>query len=339
MAVVSDGGLERGDHRKLCERPADLVEASLLGIGVAALPRLVEPRDRRGVHVGRGADAAGAAAAHVAQQEGLRAGEDVEARPGERIEERLRVVPVAAAVFHPRGLLRIGLEQALDQAERDRYLGHGRNVIEIHAQPRLPHPLDDLGEAPEQAVVAHALVIERRQHQRAAAAQLDGVSGQPNGIGERTAARARHHPGGIEASAHQPLEQLDLLLHRQRVGFGVRSEHREADVLGEQPPALADEAIGVGREIGLERGDDRRKHAGDALGVVHGVRSLCARVCVARVRVCSTSTRVTRSRIPRRPLVQRLDLAQYPAAAGKTVLQRVGSVGPSSVSATACHFA
>ncbi len=46
----------------------------------------------------------------------------------------------------------------------------------------------------------------------------------------------------------------------------------------EQPPALAREALGVGREIGLEGRDHRREHAGDALDVVHDVASMCGRL-------------------------------------------------------------
>src|SRR5207237_442371 len=99
-APVGDGGLERGDHRKRREDPADLVEPLLLGVGVAGLPGVVEARDGRRVHVGGGADAAGAAVAHALQQEGLGAGEDVEAALGERVQEGLRVLPVAAAVLH-----------------------------------------------------------------------------------------------------------------------------------------------------------------------------------------------------------------------------------------------
>jgi hypothetical protein len=69
--------------------------------------------------------------------------------------------------------------------------------------------------------------------------------------------RPWHHARGVEPAADQPIEQLDLLVDRQGVGLRVRPEHCQADVLREQPPALAREALGVRRQIGLERRDDR----------------------------------------------------------------------------------
>jgi hypothetical protein len=142
-------------------------------------------------------------------------------------------------------------------------------VVEVHAQPRFSHPLDHLGETPEQPVVADALVVERREHQHAATPQLHGVRGEPDRVGQRAVTGARHHPGGVDARADQPVEQLDLLVDRQRVGLRVGAEHGQADILRQQPAALAHEPLGVGRQIGLEGRDDGRQNAGDALGIVH----------------------------------------------------------------------
>ena len=72
-----------------------LVQRFLLGIGIDLLPRFVELHDRCRVHVTRGGDAAGAAAAHVFEQHGLGAGKNVKAVRLEIFEHRGRVVPIA----------------------------------------------------------------------------------------------------------------------------------------------------------------------------------------------------------------------------------------------------
>src|SRR3989442_12509447 len=150
-AVVGDGGLEGRDHRKLLEDAANHVQARLLGLGAGAPPGVEEARDRSRMAVPGGADAAGAAGPHVLEQEGLGASEDVEAALRERGEERLRVAPVAPAVLHAADLSRIRREQALDEARRDGHLRHRRDVVEVHAQARLPPTLRHLRQNPRQA--------------------------------------------------------------------------------------------------------------------------------------------------------------------------------------------
>src|SRR6267142_2354288 len=276
-AVAGDHRLERGDHRVALHDAADLVEARLLGVGLRGLPLAVEFGDGPGVHVGGGADAARAASAHVGEQEGLAAREHVEAPGRERVQHRLRVAPVARAVLHAGHDARVGLEQPLDEPERDRHLGHRGDVVDVHAQPPVAHPLDHLREAPEEPVVGDALVVERRQHQHPARAQLHGVRGELHRIGERAAAGARHEPPRIDAARDHAVEQLDLLLGGQRVGLRVRPALRQPHVLRQEPAALAHEALRVGGQVGLERGDDGGEDALDAIGLVgcaHAQRSL-----------------------------------------------------------------
>ena len=65
---------------------------ALVGIGIP--PVRIKPMDRRGIDVGRGADAAFTAVAHVREQEGFRSREHVE-HLMERLEHRLGVAPIA----------------------------------------------------------------------------------------------------------------------------------------------------------------------------------------------------------------------------------------------------
>src|SRR6266852_7105820 len=204
-AVAGDDRFERGDHRVALHDAADLVEARLLGVGLGGLPLAVELRDGPGVHVGGGADAAGAAIAHVGEQEGLAPREDVEAGGREGVEHRLGIVPVARAVLHAGHDARVGLEQPLDQPERYRHLGDRGDVVDVQAEPPVAHPLDHLREALEEAVVGDALVVKRRQHQHPARPQLHGVRGEPHRIGERAGACARHEPPRIDAARDHPV--------------------------------------------------------------------------------------------------------------------------------------
>ena len=62
-----------------------------------------------------------------------------------------------------------------------------REVIEVDRdRPRRGRRHDrlDIG---DQTVIGHALVIERRQHQRAGKAEFGGMAGQRDGIGEAAA--------------------------------------------------------------------------------------------------------------------------------------------------------
>src|SRR6266542_3776887 len=278
---MCDGGLERGNHRILREDAANRIEPFLLGVGVCCLPRREEPRDGSRIDVGGGADAAHAAVTQALEEEGLAAREYVEACLGEVVQICLGIVPVAGGILGARDDARIGSEETLDQPHRDAHLRDGRDVIEVDAQTPVSHALDDLREILEEPVVGDALVVERREHEHAPAAEFHGMRSEPYRIGESAASRARHHAGRVHPPAHQTIEQLRLLFRRERVRLGVRTEYREAHVLAEQPPALPDEALGVRGEIGFEWGDDGRENAGDAIRHAHSVFSFDSRVTAA----------------------------------------------------------
>jgi hypothetical protein len=147
---------------------------------------------------------------------------------------------------------------------------------------RVGDALDDLGDAREEAVVAHALVVERRQHQHAEAAVLPRVPGERDGI------RSAQQPflGGStfrrDAACNQSFQQIGAFANRQRVGFARRSKDSEtARPLGEQPPAVGDEPRRVDGEIGVERRDRRNEDATGKLSRLIGFPSLRrpARAC------------------------------------------------------------
>ena len=119
-------GLEGGAHG---------VERRLAGVGVGHLPLALQRRDGRGVDVGGRRDAARATGAHRVEQEGLGPGEHLEPVGGEAVDHRLGVGEVAARILHARHRVAVGGAQALDEAERDRNLGHRRDVVEIDRGP------------------------------------------------------------------------------------------------------------------------------------------------------------------------------------------------------------
>ena len=275
MAPVRDGGLEAGDHGEPGEDGADGVEPGLLRIGAGLAPGAVQVGDGAGVHVGGGTDAPGGAERESAQQHGLGGGEDLETVRGEGIEERRRIGPVAAAVLHAGNLTGILGEQALGHAERDRHHGELGDVIEEDAEPGVANALDDLREGAEEPLVAHVLVVEGREHEDAAAAALHGVCGEADGVGEGRAAGAGHHAGGVETGVDQVVQESDALVDREGVALGVGAEDGQADVIRQQPATMADEAIGVGGEVGLEGGDDGGEDAGHGMSSWHGTISEC----------------------------------------------------------------
>ena len=84
-------------------------------------------------------------------------------------------------------------------------------MIEVDPQPPVTHALDHFREALEEPIVAHALVVEGRQHQDPAAAELHGMRREAHRVGQRAAARTGHHARGVEPRPHQPVQKLDLL--------------------------------------------------------------------------------------------------------------------------------
>lgn len=200
------------------------------------------------------------------EQDGLGAREDVEALGAELRDGARGVVPVAAGVLHAGDRAGVALQQALDQRVGEAHLRHRRDVIEVEPQAAFADPLDHLAEEGEQAVVGDALVIEGRQRQHAGAALVDRAAREPNRVGQRAAAGARQHARGRYARGHGLLQQLDALVDRERVAFGVGAEHREPAVLCHQPAAQPQEAGGVGLQSGVEGGEYRGEHAAQALG-------------------------------------------------------------------------
>ena len=85
-------------------------------------------------------------------------------------------------------------------------------MIEVGLEIVVADFLDNLGEEAEEALLARVLVIEGRQHEHAAAAELDRVIRQQDGISERAHARARHELGCRDARFDDLLQHLHALV-------------------------------------------------------------------------------------------------------------------------------
>ena len=262
-AVVGDAVLQRRDHDVALHDAAHLVDPALQLLALGRGVLLVGLGDLARVDVGRGADAARAARLDVVDQGLLVAREDVEAVLGEGVDHALGVRPVVGAVLHAGDLLGVGLHQPLDQLVGDRHRRHRRDVIEVDAQTVVADALHDFREEAVQALLRHALVIERRQHQHAADAELGGMGAHLGRLVDRAGAGAGHHAVGRHAGRDDRVQEAHALPGRHRVGLGVGAEHREPAILAEQPLAVRDEAADVGRQVALEGGDDGRKNAFD----------------------------------------------------------------------------
>jgi hypothetical protein len=154
-----------------------------------------------------------------------------------------------------------GLDQAADQRQREADLGHRRDVIQVDLQLIVIDAVDHLREEAVQPLLARRLVVVGRQHQGAAAAELDGMLGQHDGVRQRRRARARHQPGRVDVAVDQLLQELHALVEPQRVALAGRAERRQArTALGHQPLAVSDEPLGIGSAVltegGEHRGDD-----------------------------------------------------------------------------------
>ena len=192
---VRDGGLERGDHREPLERrraPGRARPAARRR--PAAASHAPAARSRRGSTLAVALMQPAPPPRSVASRKVSLPANTAKPRGAEPLEQRARVVPVAGAVLDARDDARVPVEQALDQREADGNLRHRGYVVEVDAQPRIADALDHLGVAREQAVVRHALVVERRQHQHAAAAVVDRAARQLDGVGQRAGAGPGHHP-------------------------------------------------------------------------------------------------------------------------------------------------
>ena len=105
----------------------------------------------RGVHVGRGRDAPGAALPHAVEEETLAPHEDVEAGPGEGVEHGLGVSEVARAVLHAHHGARVGAEEALHELRGEAHLRHrresGRGTASVDRRPPVRSPRRRSGRA------------------------------------------------------------------------------------------------------------------------------------------------------------------------------------------------
>src|ERR1700693_2774542 len=128
----------------------------------------VEFVNRRRVDVSGCGNSARATVPDVREQERFAADKNIEASPsrtggGERGEERLVVVPIPRAVFHPDDCVRIRLKQALDQASCDSDHRDRWDMVEINSQFRIADALYDLAAISVETFFAHMLIVKWRK--------------------------------------------------------------------------------------------------------------------------------------------------------------------------------
>ncbi len=155
-------------------------------------------------------------------------------------------------------------KEAPDQCRRPRYARQLRIVIQIE-RGRLLRARGKYGRhIGGKAIIRHALVIERRQHQRAAEAEFRGVAGQRDGVGGCSGAGPDHH--AVERQAGGLVGVHHGLALRNAVGgrFASGAKHVEAiaamveEEAGKRNRARRVRCTGaVGR--GRDSGNDFRK--------------------------------------------------------------------------------
>ncbi len=81
-----------------------------------------------------------------------------------KLRASLRVLARSAgAVLHAGDDLGYAVQEPLDEGRPEPDLGDGGDVVQVHSQSIVAHPLDHLGERAEEPVVRDPLVVERRQ--------------------------------------------------------------------------------------------------------------------------------------------------------------------------------
>ena len=195
--------------------------------------------------------------------------------PAEGLEKRLRVSNRHRNPSSGR-LRRVRLEQPLDQAQRDRHLGHRRDVVDVHAQAQSPTrsiTSEKLRNRPRRST----LVVEGRQHQHAPADQL-------------TACAVNRTESG---SAQQPVPGImrpgSIPLSISRSSRSIRSS-TESELASEFVPKTARPTFwesshrhwrtkrsASGDRSAWEGRDDRREDTLDPRCVVHGGSLPCSR--------------------------------------------------------------
>ncbi|MDV7389842.1 hypothetical protein RZS08_00755, partial [Arthrospira platensis SPKY1] len=109
----------------------------------------------------------------------------------------------------------------------------------------------------EQAVIAHPLVIERRQHQHTGKAERYCPAGETHGVRHRTAAGSGQQHAARDAALDQRFKNVQPFLHAEGVGFaGGAEDHQGIAAVVQQPAAMQPEATVVRGEIGMERGQN-----------------------------------------------------------------------------------
>ena len=121
------------------------------------------------------------------------------------------------------------------------------------------HDRADIGREP---VVGDALVVERRQHQRAAEAELGGVPRERDRVGDGRGAGADHQPVERQAGLRIGGHHLLPLRERERGGLAGGAEHVEAvAAVVEQIARELGGARAIGLAVLIDRCRDRRDDA------------------------------------------------------------------------------
>ena len=127
-------------------------------------------------------------------------------------------------------------------------------MVEVDLEAVVGDVVDDVGEEAEQALLARVLVVERRQHQHATAAEVDGM------LGQRIAVSATEHvpvpgisfAGSTPASTSSSSSSMRSSRPSELASLVVPNGARPVQPLLQQPIGMVDEAVGVGRAVVAE---------------------------------------------------------------------------------------
>src|SRR5690606_6091559 len=171
------------------------------------------------IDVAGGRDDAGRTHLHGIQKPQFVAAEDAPAR--EPLKHGPGVLPVAGGILDAGDDTRICRDETLDQIEAEADLCDRRDVVEIDAQGWIADAVHHRAHIAVKPLIAHVLVVERRQHEHAAAAELGRAAAQGYRVAQRAGAGAGHHALGRKPLADEALEQPDLFLDTKRIAFAV----------------------------------------------------------------------------------------------------------------------
>ena len=135
-------------------------------------------------------------------------------------------------------------------------------MVEEYSQIGVSDTLDDLGKACEEPFVAHSLVVERRQHEHAAATGTHRVPGELDAVGEGAAAGADHQALRGYAGFDDFFDKGPSLGDRERIRLAGGPEQGETvTALGEKPTRVGDEPSRIDAQIRTQRDENRRPDA------------------------------------------------------------------------------